>query len=218
MIRMHALAAVLVPALGAAAQPAAETSKGAPGHWSIVTGETVSPERDAIGLEVGWPGISFSYLHGTSDRSDFGLKLDLLYAFENTTDWAFGAGVDVPFRLVVNRANRVAVSVRVEPGVRLYTQNSQSDLMTRFPVGGTLGIQVTPEVRLGASADLNMALNWTHGVFFEIGPQFGFGVEYAADRNLLVGLNGKFGPQFSTRSGAGTDFAFIAQIVIGYRM
>jgi len=221
MTRFGALAAILLPALSAAAAdpaPATATSSGLPGHWSVVTGETVSPDRDAIGLEVGWPGVSFSYLHGTSDRTDLGIKLDLLYGFEQTTDWAFGAGLDVPLRLVVNRSDRVSIAVHVDPGLRIYTQNSQTDFMTRFPVGGTLGFQATPLVRLGVSADLTMAVNWTHTQFFEVGPQFGLSAEYFADKNVLWGLNLKFGPQYYTYTASTTDLAFTAQVVIGYRM
>ena len=202
----------------AAAADLPNAAPGAPGHWSVVTGETVSPDRDAIGLELGWPGASFSYLHGTSDRSDLGIKVDLLYGFENTTDTAFGAGADLPLRLVVSRSGKVSLLLQIEPGLRLYTQNGQSDFMTRFPVSGVLGIQATPELRLGAFAGLTMAVNWTHTAFFEIGPQFGLGVEYFVDKNLLVGLSGKFGPQFYSYSGSPSDFAFTTQVVVGYRM
>jgi hypothetical protein len=177
--------------------------RGAPGHWSIVTGETVSPERDAIAGEVGWPGLSFSYLHGTSDRSDVGIRFDLLYGYENTTNTAFGLGADVPFRLVVNRSSHVAVGLHADPGLRIYTR---------------IGVQATPELRLAATADVAMAFNWTHTTYFEIGPQFGLGAEYARDRNLLLGLDLKFGPQFVTLSGTGGELAFTAQVVVGYRM
>src|SRR5262249_31613911 len=192
-------------------------AQSSPGHWSVTTGETVSPDRDAVALEAGFPGVSFSYLHGLSDRNDIGGKLDLLYAFENTTDTAFGAGLDVPLRLVVNRANRVTIGLQIEPGLRIYTQNSQTNFMTRFPVGGVLGVQATPDVRIGAFAGLTMAVNWTHTQFFEIGPQFGLTGEYTVDRNLMVGLDAKFGPQFYT-SNSNSDLAFTAQILIGYRM
>jgi opacity protein-like surface antigen len=215
------IAAILLTAFAAAAAdpvPLTSIPSGGSGHRSVVTGETVSPDRDVIGLELGWPGASFSYLHGTSDRSDVGIRFDLLYGRENTTNTAFGAGVDVPFRLVVNKSNRVAIGLQIEPGLRIYTQNSQTDFMTRFPVAGVLGVQATPELRLGASAGLTMAVNWTHTAFFEVGPQFGFAAEYAADRNLLLGLNTKFGPQFYTHTGSTTDLAFTLQVVIGYRM
>jgi len=216
MTRFGALAAILLPALSAAADP--PPASGPAGHWSLVAGETVSPDHDAIGLLVGWPGISFSYLHGTSDRTDLGIQLDLLYGHEQTTDWVFGAGVQVPLRLVVNRSDRVSILVHVDPGIRIYTQNSQTDFMTRFPVGGTLGFQATPLVRLGVSADLTMAVNWTHTQFFEVGPQFGFSAEYLPEKNVLWGLNLKFGPQFYTNTASTTDLAFTAQIVLGYRM
>jgi hypothetical protein len=209
-------ASLLTAFAAAAAGP--DAGPGVPGHWSVTTGETVSPDRDAISFELGWPGVSFSYLHGTSDRSDLALKFDLLYGFENTTNTVFGAGFDVPFRLVVSRSGKVSILLQIEPGLRIYTQNGQSDFMTRFPVGGVLGIQATPELRLGASAGLTLAVNWTHTAFFEVGPQFGFAVEYFVDRNLLVGLDAKFGPQFYTVSGSNTDFAFTTQVVVGYRM
>jgi len=74
------------------------------------------------------------------------------------------------------------------------------------------------QLRLAATAGLTLAVNWTHTAFFEIGPQFGIGVEYFVDKNLLVGLSGKFGPQFYTYSASPTDFAFTTQVVVGYRM
>lgn len=210
------IAAILLPAFAAAAAPEAPSS--APSsHWSVATGETVSPDRDAIAFAAGWPGFSFTYLHGTSDRSDVGLKLDLLYEFENTSNSAFGAGVDVPLRLVVNRSEKVSILLQIEPGLRIYSQNSQTDFMTRFPVGGVLGLQATPVLRLGAFAGLTMAVNWTHTQFFEISPQFGLATEYAVDRNLMVGLDAKFGPQFYTSTST-SAFAFTAQVLVGYRM
>ena len=215
------LAASLLSASAALADaealPLPPPQRGMPGHWSIVTGETVSPERDAIAGEVGWPGFSFSYLHGTSDRSDVGIRFDLLYARENTTDTAFGLGLDVPFRLIVNRSSHVGVGLQFDPGLRIYSSNGTTDFMTRFPLGGFVGVQATPELRLAATADLVMAVNWTHTAFFEIGPQFGVAGEYAADRNLLLGLDVKFGPQFAT-SESGARLAFTAQVVVGYRM
>ena len=38
------------------------------------------------------------------------------------------------------------------------------------------------------------------------------------DKELQVGLNTRFGPQFYTVSGPGTDFAFTTQITVGYRL
>jgi hypothetical protein len=216
-VRLLCAAVVLTTFSAAAAEPSLVPA-GTPGHWSVATGETVSPDRDAISFEMGWPGLTFGYLHGLSDRSDVGMKISLLYAYENTNNSVFGAGFDVPLRLVVNRKEKVSIGLNIVPGLRLYTKNSVTNFLTRFPVGGTLGIQATPELRIAASADLVMAINWTHTQFFEIGPQFGFAAEYAVDRNLMVGLQAKFGPQFYTFTGANTDFAFTTVVTVGYRM
>jgi hypothetical protein len=200
------------------AAPVEPVPPGTPGHWSVATGETVSPDRDAISFEMGWPGISFGYLHGLSDRSDLGFRISLLYREENVNTSAFGAAADLPLRLVVSRKEKVSLGLHIDPGVRVYTHDGRSDFFTRFPVGGSLGIQVSPELRIAATADLVMAINWTNTTFFEIGPQFGFGVEYSVDRNLLIGLRASFGPQFYSVSGSSTDFAFTTLVVIGYRM
>lgn len=216
---MTASLSLLLAAGAAAPAPAiAPLVPGTPGHWSVATGETVSPDRDAVAFEMGWPGLSVGYLHGLSDHSDVGIKVSLLYAAENTNNATFGAGLDVPLRLVVNRHEKVSIGLHIDPGVRLYSKDSVNNFLTRFPVGGTLGIQATPELRIAASADLTMAINWTHLTYFEIGPQFGFAGEYAVDKNLLVGLNLHFGPQFYTFTGSGTDFAGTAEVVVGYRM
>jgi hypothetical protein len=63
-----------------------------------------------------------------------------------------------------------------------------------------------------------MAMQLTNTAFLEVGPQFGFGVEYAVDKGLLIGLNTRFGPQFYTYSSASTSFAFTTQLVLGYRL
>jgi hypothetical protein len=221
-------AAVFALALTAfAAQAAApgRLSAGAPGHWSVATGETVSPSSDAFRFDLGWPGLSFTYLHGLSDRSDMGMQFDLLYGWENTGRSKFGFGFNVPLRVVVNRKDKVTIGLHIDPGIRAYTGDAVTgggDFFLRFPVGGILGVQVTPELRVAAAIDLNLATQFlSHDLgpdaFLEIGPQFGFAAEYAVDRNLDVGLNVRFGPQFYS-FGGGNDFAFTTAVVIGYRL
>jgi hypothetical protein len=194
---------------------------GAPAHWSVATGETVSPDRDALRFDLGWPGIGFTYLHGLGDRRDVGVRVDLLYGFEQTNNSKFGLGMGIPYRLVVNRDERITIEVHIEPGMRIYpgdTFTGGTDFFIRCPLGGLLGIQVTPELRLAAGADLNFALQIPRTGYLEIGPDFGFAVEYQVDRKLNLALNVRFGPQFYTFQNSPTDFAFITQIVLGYRM
>jgi len=211
-------ASMIAALLFAGAAPAQSLSGN---HWSTVTGETVSPDRDALKFDLGWPGLGVTYLHGVSDRADFGVHFELLYGFEQTSQSKFGLGFGVPYRLIINRRERVTVEVHIEPSMRVYPGDGVdgfTEFFIRAPFGGTLGLQVTPELRLAAGADLNFAIQIPNTAYLDIGPQFGFAAEYAVDRNLDVAFNVRFGPQFYSLSGATTDFAYITQIVVGYRM
>lgn len=188
------------------------------GHWSVATGETVSPDRDAIAFAAGWPGLRFDFIHGVSDRSDAGVRFELLYGLENTTRTKFGLGAAVPFRLVVSRRDNVLLGLRVDPGVRLYTSSAQTDLFLRLPVGGIVGIQLAEDLRIAGGVDLGMALQIPNRTFFEINPSFGVGVEGMLDHGVIAGVNARFGPQFDTLANTGGEFAFTAEAVIGYRM
>lgn len=213
-------AAVFALALTASAAQAAapgSVAAGAPGHWSVATGETVSPNADAFRFGIGWPGVDFTYLHGLNDRSDMGLQFELLYGLEQTDFSKFGFGFGIPLRLVVNRKDKVTIGLHIDPGFRVYTGDNNTNFFLRFPVGGILGVQVTPELRLAGTVDLTMAVQFLNTAFFEVGPQFGFAAEYSVDRNLNVGLQARFGPQFYS-VGGGSDLAFTTQVLIGYRL
>jgi hypothetical protein len=188
-------------------------------HWSIATGETVSPSRDALSFELGWPGITFGYLHGLSDRADLGVKFDLLYGVEGTTDSRLGFGLNVPLRVVALRKDKVSVLLHIDPGLRTYVTGGDTNFLIRVPVGVNLGIQATPELRLAAGVDLPLALSVTPSpIFFAAGPQFGVAAEYFVDKDLLVGLNTRFGPLFITAGDGYTRFSFTTQVVVGYRL
>lgn len=188
-------------------------------HWSLVTGETVSPSRDALSFELGWPGISFGYLHGLSDRSDVGVKFDFLYSAEGTTDTRVGFGLNVPLRLVAVRKDKISVLLHIDPGVRTYVTGGDTAFGIRLPVGATLGVQVAPEFRLAAGVDLPVTIGLTPSpVGLLLGPQFGVAMEYFVDKDLLIGLNTRFGPLFYTVAGGGSVFSFTTQVVVGYRL
>ena len=220
---MRMLLAVAAASLAATAANAADdlplSSRVSGDHWSIVTGETVSPNRDALSFELGWPGVGIGYIHGLSDRADVGLKFDLLYGAEGTSNTRIGMGLHVPLRIVASRRDKLSIELHVDPGVRFYgsKNDSGSDFVIGFPVGVVLGIQATPEFRIGAGFDLNMAVIATHGGYFEVAPLFGISAEYFVDKQLLVGLNTRFGPQFYS-VGGDAEFSFRTQVVVGYRL
>jgi hypothetical protein len=214
----NAFVVAMATAFAASAQ---EYSRSSTAHWSTVTGETVSADRDALKFGLGWPGIDLTYLHGLGDRRDVGVHFELLYGWEETSRSKFGLGFGVPYRMIVNRHERVSVEVHIEPMMRVYPGDNvtgTTDFFIRAPFGGTLGLQITPELRVAAGADLDFAVQLASTPFLEIGPRFGFSAEYQIDRNLDVAFNTRFGPQFYTLSGAPADFAFVTQVVVGYRL
>jgi hypothetical protein len=205
--------------LFASAASAQEYSRSQGAHWSTVTGETITPDRDALRVGLGWPGLDLTYLHGIDDRRDFGAHFELLYGFEETSISKFGLGFGIPYRMVINRHERVTVEVHIEPSIRIYPGGDFGTfLFLRAPFGGNLGLQITPELRVAAGADLNIALNLPNTPFLEIGPRFGFSAEYQVDKNLDIAFNTRFGPQFYSASDIASDFAFVTQVVVGYRM
>jgi hypothetical protein len=62
-----------------------------------------------------------------------------------------------------------------------------------------------------------MALQTPHTAYLEVAPSFGFGAEYLVDKSLQVGVNARFGPEFTTQGG-NSRFAFTTEVVIGYRL
>lgn len=207
----RSLLAALLVSSAAAAQVA-------PSHWSTITGETVTPDHDAFDVAAGWPGLRFDFFHGLSDRSDLGFRLELLYGIENTVDTKFGLGFSVPLRLVAYRKDTVSLGLHIDPGLHVYTDSNENDLFLRFPVGGTLGLQVTDQVRFAVGFDLNMALQTPHNLFFEVAPVVGFSLEYLVDPGLQMGINTRFGPEWTTVDNSGSRFAFTTEIVVGKRL
>ena len=219
-MRLGALFAVTLFATAASAQSRSGTtgsSFSTGNHWSIYSGETISPGRDAVAFDIGWPRVTFGYLHGLNDRTDVRLNVELLYGYEGTDISRFGFGLGAPLRLVLNRTDKVVLGVHIDPGFRVYTGNNTTQFLMRFPVGGTLAIHVTPELDLSVGADIPFAVQFTSPAALLVGPLFGFALEYKVDRQLDVGLHTRFGPLFAS-SGGGGVFSFETLLGVGYRL
>jgi hypothetical protein len=238
-----AVAATLAALPAQARNPApidSGTAAGSSGHFSVITGETVATGRDMVSAEAGFPGFTFGWTHGLSDRFDAGVKLDLLYGRRYTTLFStFGMQLHAPLRYMTYRRGQIGVQVHVDPGLDFYTganpcaafgfncgQNASFAL--NVPVGVTVGFQVTHELRVAAGADLVMSLAYAGPgtAFLQIGPLFGGAVEYYFEKQWVVGFNLRFGPQFYAGGqplaplpgGPGTQLGFITEATVGYRL
>ncbi|HXN55095.1 MAG TPA: hypothetical protein VN874_02410 [Myxococcales bacterium] len=226
--RTLALAAAAVLAFPLAARAAAEVpmyavvSPGAPGHWSVITGETAVPGHDFVSAELGFPGFTFGYTHGFNEWFDAGVKVDLLYGFRNTTlSSQFGMQMRIPLRYMIYRRGVIGVQLHIDPGLDFYTapRGGSTNYAIGLPVGAAIGFQVTPELRLALTGDLPISVIYTPSpVYLQTGPLFGGAVEYFFERQWSAGLNLRFGPQFFTQSSVGTQLGFLTELIIGYRL
>jgi hypothetical protein len=221
---MRTLIQVLVLAMAVAFEATAQTRRttdiGAPvtGRYSLLGGETVGRDVNVASGEFGWPSITFGYTRGLSRDSDVGAKFDLLFGVEGDTNASeFGIGVRVPYRMVAMRQDRLSVLLHIDPGIKLFT-TSPALFGFGFPVGAVFGYAASRDMTIGFGVDLNMALYVTPSpVRFVIAPMFGPAVEFHVDPRLTVGVNTRFGPVVFT-NGGGTDFGFVTQLLLAYRM
>jgi hypothetical protein len=194
---------------------------GVSGHdFSYVTGETVGAGRDMVGAQFGWPSVAFDYKHGLSPTSDVGARLELIYGVEGVPryDSQFGLLLSIPIRATVYRRDKISVQLHIDPGFTIYTTDSAT-FMLNFPIGGTIGIAVAPNFRVGIGIDLLMKIQLTpsDNTRFWAEPMFGPAFEYFIDRQLSLSLDTRFGPVFMTNNGR-TEFGFRTQVGIAYRL
>jgi len=220
-----ALLAVLV---AIAAPPAARAQPEGGGNlpWSLVGAETVSPGRGVLDVQTGWPSTSFGYTMGLGPSSDVSLRLGLLYGWEGTTHGQFGLSFYAPLRFRVARTRDFRLLFHVDPGLKLYTTSS-AEFGFQFPVGLVMGFPVRHDLEVGLGLDFLMTLLVT-GVAsprFVFGPLVGPYVEYHPTSQLAVGLNTRFGAAIDAHNGwngrpggTSTDFAFVTQLFLGYRL
>jgi hypothetical protein len=217
---MRTMLKVLVLAVSLAFSASAQTRRTDPplagARYSLLGGETVGNGVNVASGEFGWPGISFGYTHGVSRDADIGLRFDLLFGFEGTTTSQFGIGFRVPLRLTAMRSDRISVLVHVDPGMKLYT-TSPAIFGLQFPVGVVFGYAAARDVVVAFGVDMPMTLVLTPSpVTFFLAPTFGPAVEFHVDPRLAVGINMRFGPVIATSGG--TDFGFVTQLLLAYRM
>jgi hypothetical protein len=218
---MHKMFMIVVLAATFAfeAEAQSRTAPPVPGTpYSLLGGETVGAGVDVASGEFGWPGISFGWTHGLSRDRDVGARFDLLFGFEEVSSASqFGIGFRVPLRQTVLRRDRIAVLLHVDPGLKIYT-TSPAAFGFAFPVGATIGYAAQRNLTVAFGVDMPMFLQVSGpgSVRFIFAPTFGPALEYHVDPRLAVGINTRFGPVIS--SSGGSEFGFVTQLVLGYRM
>jgi hypothetical protein len=212
------------------------------GRWAYMAGDTVGEGNSVIGAELGWPDLTLAFVYGTGARTDVGIKAQLIYGTEGTTETQFGFGLKAPVRMNMVKKDKFSLLLHGDPGIKLYAGSrllngikvTPSKLAFGFtlPVGVQAAYSPNRAVSVGVGADLDFSV-FVAGYFtpaFIIAPMFGPEVEYRIDDEVAIGLNTRFGPMIAIGSddfenfGAfgtaetQTKFAFRVQLVLAYKL
>jgi len=203
---------------GAAARAQVEQYPGTAGtiipigdtDWSTTAGRTVGSGNNVLQAEAGWPGVSLTYLHGSSDRTDIGARINFNYGFMNTTNSLTGVDFQVPLRHRVTDA----VVLQASPGLTLYSNHGSTLFGISAPVGIVAGGHVSNSLTLDAGMEFPILFSFTNPLGIVLGPLFGVGGEYMLDRNVMVTARVRMGPELSVDHN-GTNAQFGLQTLIG---
>lgn len=221
MRKLRAAVAALI-----AAAALAPVAAGAQARYSLIGAEPLPQGASMVDVQTGWPSTSFGYGFGMSPTSDVSLRFGLLYGWEGTTRGQFGLAFYAPLRFKVAQTRDFRLAFHVDPGLRLYT-TSDAQFGFAFPVGLIMGFPVRPDLEVGIGIDFDMTLLVTgaRSPQFVFGPQVGPYVEFHPMAELAIGLNTRFGAAIDAYAGyqgapggTKTDFAFVTQMVVGYRL
>jgi hypothetical protein len=191
------------------------------GGWTATAGRTVGSGNSVIQAEAGWPGISFSYLHGANERTDWGARVNFNYKFLNTDTNLTGVDLQVPFRyrMTDDPGATVNVAFQASPGLSLYSNNGSARFGVGGPFGVVIGTRVSDSVTLDAGVDIPILLSFTNPFGVVFGPLVGVGGEYLVDRNLAVTARLRLGPEVSLdHTGSNSQLGIQTLIGVAYNM
>lgn len=214
---MGLLAAALFWPAGARAQIETSIDPVAGNNWSATAGRTVGIGNSVLQAEAGWPGIGFTYLHGTDVNTDVGFHVGFNYGFEGTTTSVAGLNLAVPFRHVLGQAGDTTFSFRTDPGLTIYGNHGSALVGVGGPIGVVAGFRIDPRLTLDVGADVPVLLSFSNPAGFLFGPQVGGGGEYLIENNLAVTARVRVGPEFGLNTaGTGSQTAFTTLIGLAY--
>lgn len=189
--------------------------------WSAHSGQTVGDGVNVVTGQIGWPGISASFLHGATNRLDVGVRLTPLnYGFEGRIRNVFlGLKLQGVVRLGLLETNRFNLGLEFAPGPIFYfpPRFRGSGIGLALPLSVNAGIPVGSAIMVNFGMSMPMFVVFGTGTYsgFYIPILFGGGVEYFIDRRLAVTFNLKMGP--SIHSSGNAEFAMDALIGVAYK-
>jgi len=177
----------------------------------VLAGNAIGAGNDVAHVQLGWPGLSGTLLHGLTDKADVGGRFSFNYGYEGITEVTPGFKLQGVLRLELMDTPRYNLGLRFDPGFLLYFDNMfPDDIMfgLTIPVALTFGLPINRQVMLNFGMDVPFffAVNFEQ---FVVPILFGGGVEYQLDENMAITFNTRFGPAIvAADRGSDSDFAF----------
>jgi hypothetical protein len=182
--------------------------------WSLYGGQTVGAGSNVIAGQVGWPGVSFTYLYGAASQLDFGLRLTPInYGFEGRFVVRAGLKLQGVVRLSLLDAGRFSLGLEFAPGPLVYWP-SQWGLA--FPIKLQMGLGVGSAMTLSFGIDFPMFVTFNFDSSLYLPILGGVGLEYFIDRRMAITFNVRMGPSIRTANNT-TAFAMDALIGASYK-
>ncbi len=188
--------------------------------WTATAARTVGSGASVAQAEAGWPGVSFTYLHGLDEVADAGLRATFNYGFEGTTGSAAGLILQVPVRRYLGGSDALNYGVHIDPGLAIYGNRGSTLFGATLPVGAVVGFQISPQLTLEGTADFPILIAFVNPLGVLFGPELGAGAEFKVDRNLAVSVRARIGPEFALANGYGgtTSTAFQTLVGVAYNL
>lgn len=201
----------------------AEVTKAAPSEttsgqsWSAIGGKTLPPGANTLTAEVGFPGISGSYLRGLVPGINLGGRVGFVYGVEGLFREG-GPGLKIQGLLKVRfvDAGQISLALAFEPGFFVmgsYLQGSRSGLA--LPIGFRLGIAASSAIAIGVHVDFPMWIEFGQFGGFNLPILTGGGVEYFITSELTVFARARIGPTIRTLRPA--EVTFDAALGVSWR-
>ncbi|HWE25573.1 MAG TPA: hypothetical protein VG496_16675 [Myxococcales bacterium] len=188
--------------------------------WTATAARTVGSGNSVIQAEAGWPGLSFTFLHGADERTDWGGRVNLNYKYLNMDRNLTGVDLQVPIRYrLTDNGSGVNVAFQVSPGLTIYSNNGSAQFGIGGPFGVVIGTQVSDSVTVDGGVDIPVLLTVTNPFGVVFGPLVGVGGEYYVDRNLAVTARIRVGPEVTLdHTGSSSQVGVQTLIGVAYNM
>ena len=185
--------------------------------WSVVTGRTVGTSDTVLHMQIGWPGVSATLLHGMSPKLDLGAIFTFNYGFEgDITEARPGLKFQGLLRANFFDSHRFNLGIYVAPGPLFYFYPATTVAGIAIPVGLAFGIHAANQLNVALTFDVPMFVLFSSRVRngqFVVPALFGSGLEYFLSRNVAFTLKMGMGPIIYAGDGVAN---FDLQALIGF--